>query len=108
MEWMPTDWRDEILGRLGGALHATVMEFKPGREFFLADTYWLPPDGDPVGPMALEATCSLQPGGTLLQLRQSGYEDSVRWKRYYEVIAPGWSRALQSMKSYLETGRISR
>jgi hypothetical protein len=82
-----------------------VMEFKPGREFFLADTYWLPPDGDPIGPMALEATCSLQPGGTLLQLRQSGHEQSPRWNRYYEVIVPGWSRALHSMKSYLETGR---
>jgi hypothetical protein len=101
----PTEWRDDLLGRLGGALHATVMEFKQGREFFLADTFWLPPDGDPIGPMAVEATCSLQAGGTLLQLRQSGYEESARWKRYYELIAPGWDRALASMKSYLETGR---
>jgi uncharacterized protein YndB with AHSA1/START domain len=105
VEWPPTDWRDDLLGRLGGALHATVMEFKPGREFFLADAYWLPPDGDPIGPMAVEATCSLQPGGTLLQVRQSGYEESARWKRYYELITPGWDRALESMKSYLETGR---
>lgn len=60
VEWPPTEWRDEHLGRLGGAFHATVMEFKPGQEFFLADAYWLPPDGDPLGPMALEATCSLQ------------------------------------------------
>ena len=43
--WEPTEWHDEVLGRLGGTLHATVMEFKPGREFFLADTYWLAPDG---------------------------------------------------------------
>jgi hypothetical protein len=55
--------------------------------------------------MAVEATCSLQAGGTLLQLRQSGYEESARWKRYYERISPGWDRALESMKSYLETGR---
>jgi uncharacterized protein YndB with AHSA1/START domain len=103
VEWDSTEWRDEILGRLGGALHGTVMEYKPGREFFLADTWWLPPDGEPVGPMAVEATCSLQPGGsTLLQLRQSGFEDSPRWRRYYEVITPGWERALQSMKDYLE------
>ena len=44
----------------------TVMEFKPGREFFLADAYWLPPDGDPIGPMALEVTCSRHPWGTQL------------------------------------------
>lgn len=102
VEWDPTDWHDEILGRLGGAFHGTVMEYKPGREFFLADVWWLPPDGDPIGPMAVEATCSPQSGGTLLHIRQSGYEASPRWKRYYEVITPGWSRALQSMKDYLE------
>jgi uncharacterized protein YndB with AHSA1/START domain len=103
VEWETTEWRDEILGRLGGTLHGTVMEFKPGREFFLADSWWLPPDGDPVGPMAVEATCSLQPGGaTLLQVRQSGFEDSPRWRRYYEVITPGWERALHSLKDYLE------
>jgi uncharacterized protein YndB with AHSA1/START domain len=105
VEWEPTEWRDDVLGRLGGAFHATVMEFKAGREFFLADSWWLPPDGDPVGPMALEATCSPQPGGTLLQIRQSGHEDSPRWNRYYQVISPGWERALHSMKEYLE-GRI--
>ena len=60
VEWDPTDWRDEVLGRLGGAFHGTVMEFRPGREFFVADLYWLPPEGDPIGPMALEATCQTQ------------------------------------------------
>ena len=102
IEWDPTPWRDEVLGRLGGAFHATVMEFKAGREFFLAEAYWLPPDGDPIGPMAIEATCSLHASGTLLQIRQSGYEESVRWRRYYELTAPDWTRALQSMKDYLE------
>ena len=66
VEWEPTEWRDDLLGRLGGALHATVIDFKPGREFFLADAYWLPPDGPPIGPMALEAICSVQRDGTLL------------------------------------------
>ena len=55
VEWEPTEWQDDDLGRLGGAFRGTVIEFKPGREFFLADAYWLPPDGDPIGPMALEA-----------------------------------------------------
>src|SRR5215470_5317714 len=30
------------------ALHVTVMERKPVREFFLAEAYWLPPDGDQI------------------------------------------------------------
>ena len=106
IEWEPTEFRDEVLGRLGGTLHATVMEFKPGREFFLADAYWLPPDGDPIGPMAVEVTCNRHIWGTQLHLRQSAYEEGPRWRRYYDVIAPGWTRALESLKKFVESGRI--
>ena len=66
-----------------------MIEFKPGREFFLADLFWLPPDGDPVGPMALEATCTQHGNSTVLHVRQSGWEDSARWSRYYDLIATG-------------------
>jgi hypothetical protein len=65
--------------------------------------YWLPPDGDPIGPMALEASCSLHGDGTLLHVRQSGCDDtSARWTRYYDIISTGWSLALESMKKHLE------
>ena len=102
IEWEPTEWRDEILGRLGGALHATVVEFKPGREFFLADTYWLPPDGDPIGPMAFEVTCTPDGSSTHVHVSQRGFEEGARWRRYYEVIVPGWERALHALKNLLE------
>ena len=104
VEWETTEWSDDILGRLGGALNGTVMEYKPGREFFLADAFWLPPDGDPIGPMALEVTCSRHAWGAQLHVRQSGYEESDRWRRYYEVISPGWERALDRLKVLLEKG----
>ncbi len=103
VEWEPTDWRDEVLGRLGGTLHGTVMDFTPGREFFLAEVYWLPPDGDPIGPMALEATCTPQDGQTLLRLRQSGHDkDSQRWTRYYDIVSASWIPAMDTLKTYLE------
>ena len=54
LEWTPTDFRDEALGRFGGVFRGTVMQFDPAGGFFVADAYWLPPDGDPIGPMALE------------------------------------------------------
>ncbi|MBM3778996.1 MAG: SRPBCC domain-containing protein [Acidimicrobiia bacterium] len=104
VEWDPTEWKDDLLGRLGGALHGTVVEYKAGREFFLADAYWLPPEGDPVGPMALEATCSRHAWGAELHVRQSGFEESPRWRRYYEVITPGWETALSALKDLLEKG----
>jgi uncharacterized protein YndB with AHSA1/START domain len=105
VEWRPTDFRDEILGRLGGVFRGTVMHVEPGRSFFVADGFWLPPDGDPIGPMALEVTCTevgAEPGATRLRVTQSGCDDSVRWRRYYEVIRNGWERALHSLKALLE------
>ena len=106
VEWRSTDFRDEILGRLGGVFRGTVMEFKPGQGFFVADAYWLPPDGDPIGPMAFEVTCTAiehrHHPATRLRVTQSGCDDSVRWRRYYDVIGYGWERALDSMKALLE------
>ena len=114
IEWAPTDFRDAVLGRLGGVFRGTVMQFQDGRGFFVADAFWLPPDGDPIGPMSLEVTCApveqssdgrLRPGGgvaTRVRVTQSGFEESVRWRRYYEVVNDGWERALESLKSLLE------
>ncbi len=112
VEWRPTDFRDDVLGRLGGIFRGTVIQIDPGEGFFLADVYWLPPDGDPIGPMALEVTCSKAPpdpessgvdgDATLVRVLQSGFEDSVRWRRYYAVFGAGWERALQTLKGLLE------
>lgn len=103
VEWAPSEERDDVLGRLGGTLHGTVVEFRAGREFFVADLYWLPPDGDPIGPMALEATCRLEGGATVLTVRQSGYDtESLRWSRYYDVITAGWGASLAALKAHLE------
>jgi uncharacterized protein YndB with AHSA1/START domain len=103
IEWAPTDFRDEILGRLGGVFRGTVMQFDASRGFFVADAFWLPPDGEPIGPMALEVTLQTEStGATRVHVTQTGYEESERWRRYYEVIGNGWTRALASLKSLLE------
>lgn len=103
VEWEPTAWRDAMLGRLGGTLHGTVVEFTPGRDFFIADLYWHPPDGEPIGPMALDVRATAHGDGTLLRLRQSGYDEtSERWARYYDIMSNGWMLALRALKTYLE------
>ena len=106
IEWPATDFRDDVLGRLGGVFRGTVIQVEPGRGFFVADCYWLPPDGDPLGPMALDIECMpVGPdaaSGTRLHVRQSGFEESARWRRYYEVVTHGWERALASLRSLLE------
>jgi uncharacterized protein YndB with AHSA1/START domain len=102
VEWRPTEFRDEVLGRLGGVFRGTIMQFEAGRGFFVADAFWLPPDGDPIGPMALEITCAPSNAGTEVRIVQRGFEEGVRWRRYYEVVTVGWQRALKSMKTLLE------
>jgi hypothetical protein len=106
IEWT-SETRDEILGRLGGVLRGTVMQFEPTRGFFVADLFWLPPNGAPVGPMALEVACRLgvTPDGlpcTKVRVTQGGFEESVRWRRYYEVIERQWQGLLESLKLLLE------
>src|SRR4029450_2008894 len=90
VEWAPTADADDLLGRLGGVFCGRVMEYQAGREMFVADAWWLPPDSDPIGPMALEVTCRMSGPVCRLHVRQHGFEDTPRWRRYYAVIAGGW------------------
>jgi uncharacterized protein YndB with AHSA1/START domain len=102
IEWSPTDFRDDVLGRLGGVFRGTVLQYTAETGFFVGDAYWLPPEGDPIGPMALEVTIKASDGATVVRVVQTGFEESPRWRRYYEVIGFGWERALASLKSLLE------
>jgi uncharacterized protein YndB with AHSA1/START domain len=105
VEWGPTDYRDELLGSLGGVFYGTIVEYRSGREFFVGDAYWLPPEGDPIGPMALHVTCTIDGPACRLRVRQEGFEESDRWRRYYLLIGRGWIRSLIALKHYLENGR---
>jgi uncharacterized protein YndB with AHSA1/START domain len=102
VEWPTTPYRDELLGALGGVFHGTVVDVKVGRGFLVADAYWVPPEGDPIGPMALEVECAPDPGGCRLRVRQSGFEPSPRWRRYYAVVSRGWQLSLTALKRYVE------
>ncbi len=43
-------------------------------------------------------------GGTRVQVRHSGIGASYRWKPQHKEIEKGWDRALENLKSVLETG----
>lgn len=102
VEWTPTDWRDDVLGRLGGVFRGTVMEFDPGQQFFVADAYWLPPDGEPIGPMAFAVSCTTLGTRVVTRVRQSGWDHGPRWARYYELLATNLTRALDDLKRHVE------
>lgn len=105
VEWTPTPYRDEVLGPLGGAFHGTVVDVRPGRQFLLADCWWVPPEGDALGPMALQVRCKPHADGCRLHIRQEGGEPSPRWQRYYVVVTQGWQTSLTSLKAYAEAAR---
>jgi uncharacterized protein YndB with AHSA1/START domain len=102
VEWDPTPDPDDVLGRLGGVFYGIVMEYKPGIELFVAEAWWIPPDGDPVGPMSLQVNCTMDGPACRLRVRQSGFEDSARWRRYYSVIERGWRMSMVALKGYVE------
>lgn len=102
VEWASTPFRDDILGTLGGVFHGTVVEVRPGHQFLVADAYWVPPQGEPIGPMVFEITCRPDAAGCRLHVRQDGYEASPRWRRYYAVVARGWQVSLIALKRYAE------
>ena len=117
IEWESTDFKDDVLGRLGGALHGTVIDFRAGASFFLAEVYWQPPEGEPIGPMALEVQCRPHGNGrqTMLTVKQSGEGEGPRFERYFAIMERGWEGALLEMKNYIDleiertkTSRLSR
>jgi uncharacterized protein YndB with AHSA1/START domain len=102
--WPASEKRDEVLGQLGGTLHGIVMDCTPDRDLFLADVYWQPPTGEPLGPMALEVRCEpdADPASSRVTIRQSAGEDGPRWQRYFMLTKAGWASALDTLKDYLE------
>ncbi|MEO8076533.1 MAG: SRPBCC domain-containing protein [Acidobacteriota bacterium] len=104
VEWEPTPDADDVLGPLGGVFYGIVMEFIAGHELFVADAWWLPPDGEPIGPMSFHVTCTVEAAACRLRIRQSGFEDGARWRRYYSVIERGWHISMAALKEFVETG----
>lgn len=103
IEWATTPYRDDLLGPLGGVFHGTIVDVRPGQLFLAAECWWIPPEGSPLGPMALQVDCRAERDGCRLHIRQDGYEPSARWRRYYAVVSRGWQISLAALKRYAES-----
>ena len=107
LEWPASVERDEVLGRMGGIFRATVMHIEPNDHLFLADAFWLPPDGGPLGPLAVQITftptaTSDAVRSTLVRVVITGFDEGVRWKRYLGLATTQWQRGLNVLKLLLE------
>jgi uncharacterized protein YndB with AHSA1/START domain len=101
--WPASPRHDDVLGQLGGTLHGTIVECGD-RALLIADVFWQPPAGDPLGPMVLEITCDPEGDGTTTRVtvRQRAGENGPRWQRYFTLTHAGWTQALATLKDYLE------
>jgi hypothetical protein len=52
--------------------------------------------------MSLQVNCSLEDSACRLRVRQSGFEETPRFRRYYSVIERGWHISLSALKEYIE------
>jgi len=107
LEWPISTERDEVLGRTGGVFRATVMHIESNDHVFLADAFWLPPDGGPLGPLAVQITFTPKatPEGrqsALVRVVMTGFDDGVRWRRYLGLATSQWQKALGDLKTLLE------
>ena len=104
IEWESTDFKDEVLGRLGGAFHGTMIDLPPERRVLprrrlLAAARWRAdrPDG---ARGALPPARQRPP--TMLTVKQSGEGEGPRWERYFAIMSRGWEGALREMKAYID------
>lgn len=108
VQWPTAPFVDEVLGALGGTFYGVVMDYRENEGFFLAECHWLPPTGEPIGPMAFDVALTHTAGVTRVRITQTGFEESPRWRRYYEVISEGWSASLAALKAYAELDLADR
>jgi hypothetical protein len=85
-----------------GELRGTVMEFRPGREFFVAEMFWTRDGATPVGPMALEASCAVEELATVLTVRYGAADDAAGWPLHCHELARMVPREMAALKAYLE------
>jgi uncharacterized protein YndB with AHSA1/START domain len=107
IQWQTTPYRDDLLGPLGGTFFGTIIDIRQGHEFQVADASWVPPEGDPLGPMTLHVHCVAEGAGCRLHVRQEGEDMSPRWRRYYVVVSRGWQMSLMALKRYAESSGAS-
>jgi uncharacterized protein YndB with AHSA1/START domain len=93
---------DDVLGPLGGVLHGVVIDIRSARELFVADAYWQPPAGDPLGPMSIRIACAVAPTGTTLDIEIGGGAEGPRWDRWFEVLRRDLPLAIDELTRWLE------
>lgn len=108
--WAATDERDDLLGQFGGTLHGTVVDYMDDRALLVAEVYWQPPTGEPLGPMAIEVRCTPEGDGSRsrVSVRQSASDTGPRWDRYFAIAKDGWEQSLDTLRDYLENEWLYR
>jgi hypothetical protein len=60
------------------------------------------PDYMIFGPMDLNVAVKTAGNGTLLTVRQDGYQSGPEWDWYYQAVLTAWPEAIKLVKKYCE------
>ena len=81
----------------------TIAAYRPGEYLRIENMVYLNPDHVVLGPMQLHVSVSDDEGGTLLAVRQSGYQEGEEWDWYYQAVVQAWPVTLEMVKEFLES-----
>lgn len=82
----------------------TIDSFTPARELRVRNMAYLTPDKPFLGPMGLTVTVEEREDGTNVNILQDGYQEGEIWDWYYQAVVEAWPNAMETLKSYLESG----
>ena len=108
MEWLPTLFATRCSDRSAACSTARWWTTGPSRGSWSPRPLAVPAaSSEPVGPMALHVDLRAGSPAAITQLRvlQTGGDDTARWRRYYDMMASGWTGSLAALKNYLERQR---
>ena len=107
LEWPVTTEVDPVLGRLGGVLHGTVMQYEATRRILrgqsvLASARRRPDRTDGARRLLRDVSGVRRPAGNEAPHRPDRLRGSARWRRYYERLQEQWPRSLETLRALVE------
>jgi hypothetical protein len=86
------------------ALHrfGIIHSYQAGEYLHIEKVLYFHPDYMIFGPMDLNVAVKTAGNGTLLTVRQDGYQSGPEWDWYYQAVLTAWPEAIKLVKKYCE------
>jgi Activator of Hsp90 ATPase homolog 1-like protein len=79
-----------------------IHSYQAGEYLHIEKVLYFHPDYMIFGPMDLNVAVKTAGNGTLLTVRQDGYQSGPEWDWYYQAVLTAWPEAIKLVKKYCE------